>query len=226
MRHETQLKAFCNFIRKSFRSWRWWVGKRLCHLWKGKLAAAQLSGQLFLLATIKLAPIVGPGRNFAQIVQTKKLTGRWLCGKSFATCQKGKTSCSVVVMMVAVCCCWRPTAFLPANSQFNKLLIWGTMLIPTIFERNNEGVGCIISLIVWATALLQLQLHKQIQLQNCRFEQLQIQLFCTAPSHAWTAFSNTAKGPHSHTPIKIGWEQYQLFMKMMFRILFSRIKLR
>ena len=156
----------------------------------------------------------------------KELTGRWLCGKSFATCQKGKTSCSVVVMMVAVCCCWRPTAFLPANSQFNKLLIWGTMLIPTIFERNNEGVGCIISWIVWATALLQLQLHKQIQLQNCRFEQLQIQLFCTAPSHAWTAFSNTAKGPHSHTPIKIGWEQYQLFMKMMFRILFSRIKLR
>ena len=35
----------------------------------------------------------------------KELTGRWLCGKSFATCQKGKTSCSVVVMMVAVCCC-------------------------------------------------------------------------------------------------------------------------
>ena len=156
----------------------------------------------------------------------KELTGRWLCGKSFATCQKGKTSCSVVVMMVAVCYCWRPTAFLPANSQFNKLLTSDVLLIPTIFERNNEGVGCIISSIVWATALLQLQLHKKVQLQNCRFEQLQIQLFCTAPSHAWTAFSNTAKGPHSHTPIKIGWEQYQLFMKMMFRILFSRIKSR
>ena len=129
--HKTELE-FYGFCHKGFRSRQWWVGKRLCHLWKGKLAAAQLSGLLFLLATINLA-LLQQG-FLPKSVQIENLSaGSWLADV-LPPVKRGnwlQRSCDDGGGLLL-------TTYCLSTCLFHKPLIWDVLICPwqCLVDRN------------------------------------------------------------------------------------------
>ena len=130
---------------------------------------------------------------------------------SFATCQERKSSCSVVVMVAAGGLLLAADDLLPFYlpiACLNELLFWDVWLISPIFNRRyKRGWNNRFSSFSGCLPLVQFI----IKAASTFKQQLYMQLFCTAPSHVLTAFSNTGKEPHSHTPIKIGYVRQSWF---------------